>query len=69
MDKDFCMFQAFLRAVLAFFMAYLVVFGLFLLKTEEEKNETYLYYIIFKNIIKSRNVDKGGREGGVSRCG
>ena len=42
------------------FNAYLVVFGLFLPKTEEKNLNTYSKSFL-KNIIKIRNVDKGGR--------
>ena len=47
------------------FGPYLVVFGVFLPKTEE-KNYKYLYQKLLKKIyiIKNLNVDKGGRGGG-----
>ena len=49
------------------FNAYLVVFGLFLPKTEEKNKKKYLQKIIKKNIIKNQIEDKGGRDSMVER--
>ena len=51
------------KGIFGLFNAYLVVFGLFLPKTEE-KNLKIPTEKNLKNIIKIRNVDMGGREGG-----
>ena len=58
-----------LKVLIDLYNAYLVVFGLFLLKTEK-KFKIPIVNIHKKNIIKNINVDKGGRGGGgFSQCG
>ena len=67
-DQAFLYVLGIFKGGFGLFNAYLVVFGLFLPKTEE-KNYRYLFLLVLKNISKKKNlnVNKGGKGGWSSK--